>query len=66
MNTIIMILPYGDVLIGKEHYIGFDERLKWHLYWMHKDGTKYVSVCDKHSKRALLNIATKWHWTVKI
>lgn len=65
MTTRIMILPYGEVLLGKEQYIGFDEKLKWHIYWMRFDGDKYVSVYNKNSKRALLNIAKKWNWTIK-
>jgi hypothetical protein len=63
MNTRIMILPYGDVLLGKKQKIGFDDTLKWHIYWI-SDGDKYVSVWNKKSKRVLLNIAKKWNWTI--
>lgn len=64
MATRIMILPYGDVLIGVEQHVGYDETHGWHLYHYYKDGDKYISVRHKKSVRSLKTIAKKYNWTI--
>lgn len=64
METRMMILPYGDVLVGVEQHVGYSEAHGWHLYWYYKDGDKYISVRHKKSSRALMKIAKENNWTV--
>lgn len=64
METRIMILPFGEILVGKPQTIGHNERLKWHLFWMHTDGDKMVSIHGFASKFRLIKEAEKHHWTI--
>jgi hypothetical protein len=64
METRVMFLPYGDILVGKEQYIEYLGNLKWHIYWIHESGNKYVSVKGRNTKAELIKIAKKWNWTI--
>jgi len=64
MTTRIMILPYGDTLLNTIQFVGFNEFLRYHLYWIHTDGCKYVSVKNKRSRACLINVAQKHKWTI--
>jgi hypothetical protein len=49
--TRIMILPFGDVLVGKSQFIGFSNELKWYLYWYRDGKSTYQYLVEKINAR---------------
>ena len=62
MKTMVMVMPFGEVLLEKKQTIGYSESLKWHLYWIDNSGDKIVSIMGYLSKTALSRKAKKHDW----
>jgi hypothetical protein len=65
MQTRMLILPFGDLLLEELQFVGYSKELLWHLYHNAPNGDRFISVKGKKSKSALMRIAKKWNWIVK-